>query len=71
MIDLENFKLHCEYLSLTDLRPYKEILDSILEKKIEQNERISAQNQYSSNNNRSNGHPSDFLRFQNNLLEDH
>ena len=71
MIDLENFKLHCEYLSLTDLRPYKEILDSILEKKIEQNERIAAQNQYSSNNNRSNGHPSDFLRFQNNLLEDH
>ena len=68
MIDLENFKLHCEYLSLTDLRPYKEILDSILEKKIEQNERIH-QNQY--NNNRSNGHPSDFLRFQNNLLEDH
>lgn len=68
MIDLENFKLHCEYLSLTDLRPYKEILDSILEKKIEQNERIAAQNQY---NNRSNGHPSDFLRFQNDLLEDH
>ena len=67
MIDLENFKLHCEYLSLTDLRPYKEILDSILEKKIEQNERIH-QNHY---NNRSNGHPSDFLRFQNDLLEDH
>ena len=67
MIDLENFKLHCEYLSLTDLRPYKEILDSILEKKIEQNERIH-QNQ---SNNRSNGHPSDFLRFQNDLLEDH
>ena len=69
MIDLENFKLHCEYLSLTDLRPYKEILDSILEKKIEQNERIAAQNHGRSN--RSNGHPSDFLRFQNNLLEDH
>ena len=68
MIDLENFKLHCEYLSLTDLRPYKEILDSILEKKIEQNERIAAQNHH---NNRSNGHPSDFLRFQNDLLEDH
>ena len=69
MIDLENFRLHCEYLSLTDLRPYKEILDNVLEKKIEQNERIAAQNQYGSN--RNNGHPSDFLRFQNDLLEDH
>lgn len=68
MIDLENFRLHCEYLSLTDLRPYKEILDNILEKKIEQNERIR-QNQYGSN--RNNGTSPDFLRFQNNLLEDH
>ena len=67
MIDLENFRLHCEYLSLTDLRPYKEILDNILEKKIEQNERIR-QNQYS---NRNNGTSPDFLRFQNDLLEDH
>ena len=67
MIDLENFRLHCEYLSLTDLRPYKEILDNILEKKIEQNERIR-QNQYG---NRNNGTSPDFLRFQNNLLEDH
>ena len=69
MIDLENFRLHCEYLSLTDLRPYKEILDNILEKKIEQNERIAAQNQYGSN--RNNGTSPDFLRFQNDLLEDH
>ena len=68
MIDLENFRLHCEYLSLTDLRPYKEILDNILEKKIEQNERIR-QNQYGSN--RNNGTSPDFLRFQNDLLEDH
>ena len=67
MIDLENFRLHCEYLSLTDLRPYKEILDNILEKKIEQNERIR-QNQYG---NRNNGTSPDFLRFQNDLLEDH
>ena len=67
MIDLENFRLHCEYLSLTDLRPYKEILDNILEKKIEQNERIR-QNQY---DNRNNGTSPDFLRFQNDLLEDH
>ena len=67
MIDLENFRLHCEYLSLTDLRPYKEILDNILEKKIEQNERIR-QNQYDTRNN---GTSPDFLRFQNDLLEDH
>lgn len=69
MINLESFRLHCEYLSLTDLRPYKEVLENILEKKIKQNERIH-QNQYS-NNNRSKGHPSDFLHFENDLLEDH
>ena len=67
MINLESFRLHCEYLSLTDLRPYKEVLENILEKKIEQNERIR-QNQYS---NRNTGTSPDFLRFQNNLLEDH
>lgn len=67
MINLESFRLHCEYLSLTDLRPYKEVLENILEKKIEQNERIR-QNQYNVNHN---GNRPDFLRFENDLLEDH
>lgn len=67
MINLESFRLHCEYLSLTDLRPYKEVLENILEKKIEQNERIR-QNQYNDNHN---GNRPDFLHFENDLLEDH
>ena len=40
MIDLQQFKMHCEYLSLTDLRPYKEVLEAVLNQKIKQNERI-------------------------------
>ena len=67
MINLESFRLHCEYLSLTDLRPYKEVLENILEKKIKQNERIR-QNQYNDNHN---GNRPAFLRFENDLLEDH
>ena len=40
MIDLQQFKMHCEYLSLTDLRPYKEVLEAVLNQNIKQNERI-------------------------------
>ena len=45
MIDQNSFKLHCEYLSLTDLKPYQEILEKVLKKKLRQNKRTQEQHE--------------------------